>query len=115
MCTLPPPPRPLAPLLVGARPTAFVFGAAPTSTRARGAPPAAPSGCSRFPPLRSSPSSSAPPHLGPPGDGRPSVGCFEIPADIQATLDELDDFIEREIKPLEQEDDNIRFFDHRRE
>ncbi|MGC1338575.1 MAG: acyl-CoA dehydrogenase, partial [Candidatus Binataceae bacterium] len=27
----------------------------------------------------------------------------------------LDDFIEREIKPLERENDNIRFFDHRRE
>src|SRR4051794_41694968 len=40
---------------------------------------------------------------------------FDIPSDIQATLDALDDFIEREIKPLEAENDNIRFFDHRRE
>ncbi len=40
---------------------------------------------------------------------------FDIPADLAAYLDELDDFIEREIKPLEQRDDNIRFFDHRRE
>src|SRR4051794_19834823 len=40
---------------------------------------------------------------------------FEIPADIQSTLEELDAFIEREIRPLEQADDNIRFFDHRRE
>ena len=40
---------------------------------------------------------------------------FEIPPDIQATLNALDEFIEREIKPLEQENDNIRFFDHRRE
>jgi alkylation response protein AidB-like acyl-CoA dehydrogenase len=40
---------------------------------------------------------------------------FDIPADIAAYLDELDAFIEREIKPLEQQDDNIRFFDHRRE
>ena len=40
---------------------------------------------------------------------------FDIPADITAFLDELDRFIEREIKPLEQRDDNIRFFDHRRE
>ena len=40
---------------------------------------------------------------------------FEIPADTQATLDALDAFIEREIRPLEQADDNIRFFDHRRE
>ncbi|MCU1501801.1 MAG: acyl-CoA dehydrogenase [Ilumatobacteraceae bacterium] len=40
---------------------------------------------------------------------------FDIPEDIAALLVELDDFIEREIKPLEQQDDNIRFFDHRRE
>ena len=40
---------------------------------------------------------------------------FDIPADISATLDELDAFIEREIKPLEEKNDNIRFFDHRRE
>ena len=40
---------------------------------------------------------------------------FEIPAAIQTTLDELDAFIEAEIRPLEQQDDNIRFFDHRRE
>ena len=40
---------------------------------------------------------------------------FEIPKDIQDYLDELDRFIEAEIKPLEQQDDNVRFFDHRRE
>jgi alkylation response protein AidB-like acyl-CoA dehydrogenase len=40
---------------------------------------------------------------------------FEIPAELAAYLDELDAFIEREIVPLEQQDDNIRFFDHRRE
>ena len=40
---------------------------------------------------------------------------FEIPKDLQDYLGELDDFIEREIKPLENADDNIRFFDHRRE
>src|SRR4029078_8762950 len=40
---------------------------------------------------------------------------FDIPTEIQATLDALDEFIEREIRPLEQQDDNIRFFDHRRE
>src|SRR5438270_13448533 len=40
---------------------------------------------------------------------------FDIPSDIEATLDALDVFIEREIKPLEAENDNIRFFDHRRE
>src|SRR6266567_3371438 len=40
---------------------------------------------------------------------------FEIPKDIAEYLVELDEFIEREIRPLEQQDDNIRFFDHRRE
>ena len=40
---------------------------------------------------------------------------FSIPDDLKAYLAELDGFIEREIKPLENENDNIRFFDHRRE
>lgn len=40
---------------------------------------------------------------------------FEIPSDIANYLEELDEFIEREIVPIEQENDNIRFFDHRRE
>jgi acyl-CoA dehydrogenase len=40
---------------------------------------------------------------------------FDIPADIKKYLTALDAFIEREIKPLEQENDNIRFFDYRRE
>ena len=40
---------------------------------------------------------------------------FNIPSDIQDLLDQLDQFIEDEIKPLERENDNIRFFDHRRE
>ncbi|HLI64800.1 MAG TPA: acyl-CoA dehydrogenase family protein [Caulobacteraceae bacterium] len=40
---------------------------------------------------------------------------FDIPKDVADYLDELDAFIEAEIKPLEQQDDNIRFFDHRRE
>ena len=40
---------------------------------------------------------------------------FALPADLVAYLDELDAFIEAEIRPLEQADDNIRFFDHRRE
>jgi acyl-CoA dehydrogenase len=40
---------------------------------------------------------------------------FDVPQDIQEYLDELDAFIEAKIKPLEQKDDNIRFFDHRRE
>ena len=40
---------------------------------------------------------------------------FEIPADITALLERIDAFIEAEIRPLEEQDDNIRFFDHRRE
>ena len=40
---------------------------------------------------------------------------FSIPADIQALLDECDAFIDDVIKPMEDENDNIRFFDHRRE
>jgi len=40
---------------------------------------------------------------------------FEIPESIEEYLSVLDAFIEREITPLENQDDNIRFFDHRRE
>src|ERR1700737_5005730 len=40
---------------------------------------------------------------------------FALPADLVAYLAELDQFIAREIKPIEDADDNIRFFDHRRE
>ena len=40
---------------------------------------------------------------------------FDVPRDIAAYLLELDEFIEREIRPLERQDDNARFFDHRRE
>ena len=40
---------------------------------------------------------------------------FNLPPDLAAYLGELDRFIEAEIRPLEQADDNIRFFDHRRE
>src|SRR5581483_2752937 len=40
---------------------------------------------------------------------------FEIPADVAEFIGEMDAFIERELRPLEQKDDNIRFFDHRRE
>jgi acyl-CoA dehydrogenase len=40
---------------------------------------------------------------------------FEIPADLAAYLAELDEFIELQIRPLEQQGDNVRFFDHRRE
>ena len=38
---------------------------------------------------------------------------FELPKEITAKLAEIDAFNQREIKPLEQE--NIQFFDHRRE
>ena len=40
---------------------------------------------------------------------------FDIPKDLADYLRELDEFIEQTIKPLENRDDNIRFFDHRRE
>jgi acyl-CoA dehydrogenase len=40
---------------------------------------------------------------------------FAIPADLTAYLAELDNFIEAEIRPLERQDENARFFDHRRE
>ena len=40
---------------------------------------------------------------------------FEIPTDIADFLHEVDQFIADKIKPLEEQDDNIRFFDHRRE
>jgi len=40
---------------------------------------------------------------------------FRIPPHIKDLLARMDDFIAREIKPLENENDNIRFFDHRRE
>jgi alkylation response protein AidB-like acyl-CoA dehydrogenase len=39
----------------------------------------------------------------------------DIPPDLADYLVELDDFIESEIRPLEEADDNVRFFDHRRE
>ena len=40
---------------------------------------------------------------------------FDLSDDIVAYLNELDAFIEAEIRPLEEQDDNCRFFDHRRE
>ncbi|GGC57059.1 acyl-CoA dehydrogenase family protein [Chelatococcus reniformis] len=40
---------------------------------------------------------------------------FNIPPELQAYLGVLDKFIEDEIKPLQNADDNNRFFDHRRE
>ena len=40
---------------------------------------------------------------------------FDIPKEISDYLVEVDKFIDDVIKPLENKDDNIRFFDHRRE
>ncbi|MBL8630393.1 MAG: acyl-CoA dehydrogenase family protein [Rhodospirillaceae bacterium] len=40
---------------------------------------------------------------------------FDLPQDLRDYLGVLDRFIDAEIKPLEKVDDNIRFFDHRRE
>ena len=40
---------------------------------------------------------------------------FDLPSALADYLVELDAFIEHKIKPLEEQDDNIRFFDHRRE
>jgi acyl-CoA dehydrogenase len=40
---------------------------------------------------------------------------FDLSQDLVDYLAELDAFIEAKIKPLEDKDDNIRFFDHRRE
>jgi acyl-CoA dehydrogenase len=40
---------------------------------------------------------------------------FNLPKGLVDYLGELDRFIEAEIRPLEERDDNIRFFDHRRE
>jgi len=40
---------------------------------------------------------------------------FTIPKDIADYLGVLDAFIEKEIRPLQAQDDNERFFDHRRE
>ncbi|KAF2198591.1 acyl-CoA dehydrogenase NM domain-like protein [Delitschia confertaspora ATCC 74209] len=40
---------------------------------------------------------------------------FSIPEDLQSYLVNLDAFIEQKIKPLQDRDDNDRFFDHRRE
>src|SRR5947199_233410 len=40
---------------------------------------------------------------------------FTIPKEISDLLIRIDEFIEREIWPLQRQDDNDRFFDHRRE
>ena len=39
----------------------------------------------------------------------------KIPSDVTALLERLDAFIDAEVDPLERQDDNGRFFDHRRE
>jgi alkylation response protein AidB-like acyl-CoA dehydrogenase len=39
----------------------------------------------------------------------------DLPAEIVAVIEEIDAFIATEIRPLEEEADNARFFDHRRE
>jgi acyl-CoA dehydrogenase len=39
----------------------------------------------------------------------------ELPIEIKALLVEIDEFIAAEVRPLEAEGDNARFFDHRRE
>ena len=40
---------------------------------------------------------------------------FELPPGLVSYLKELDDFIDKEIIPLQESNDNQRFFDHRRE
>ena len=40
---------------------------------------------------------------------------FDLPAELTAYLAELDAYIARENAPLQAQDDNQRFFDHRRE
>jgi len=40
---------------------------------------------------------------------------FTIPQHIKDLLGKIDAFIEKEIVPLQKQDDNDRFFDHRRE
>ncbi|MEZ0075328.1 acyl-CoA dehydrogenase family protein [Planotetraspora sp. GP83] len=40
---------------------------------------------------------------------------FDLPEELAGLLGELDAFIDREIRPLQEQDDNERFFDHRRE
>ena len=39
----------------------------------------------------------------------------DLPPDVTGLLEEIDAFIAAEIRPLEAERDNARFFDHRRE
>ena len=84
-----------------------------SSTATRGRAAAAPLGDRREQGAHRQPERSAVTHRRPTDmDGSMD---FDIPQDIQELLKDLDDFIEAEIKPLEQQDDNMRFFDHRRE
>src|SRR5690606_10611792 len=46
---------------------------------------------------------------------RENIMEFELPDILKQFLQKLDTFIAEEIKPLEQQADNVRFFDHRRE
>jgi acyl-CoA dehydrogenase len=47
----------------------------------------------------------------------PALGAmnFSIPPDLVAYLQEIDNFINTKIAPLQASNDNERFFDHRRE
>src|SRR5207244_9502591 len=86
----------------------------------------------RRPPFRSKPAPPSPRSVSPPQPAHGPVRAvgpfrqatastmmidvdFEIPPEIGRLLARIDAFIEAEIKPLEERDDNIRFFDHRRE
>lgn len=40
---------------------------------------------------------------------------FELPEELTKVLADLDAFVDRDIRPLQEQDDNERFFDHRRE
>lgn len=40
---------------------------------------------------------------------------FAVPSDVSQLLEDLDEFTADAVKPIEDADDNIRFFDHRRE
>ena len=44
-----------------------------------------------------------------------AVSSEGVPADVAELIEQVDAFIEREVRPLEAEGDNARFFDHRRE
>ena len=40
---------------------------------------------------------------------------FSVPQELQDYIARLDAFIDEKIKPLQAQDDNERYFDHRRE